>query len=281
MSSKFDKVLRRFCSFFVGGILLCGNFSAHGAFLPQSRHQQYLPYVFFAEEQFAVISKLPGNIWTEVGSNFALYEFENSLWRSQVIVSGSVNFSLRHQKSTFDYRTETFDARFGLFLDMAVRDNVSVSIGVLHLSGHTADGLLDLELVSPNVGDNLLFLRGIYRGSFYRLGGTFKPFFDSDPKTKFFAADQFVEVFPWGISKDAAHPNFYLGLGVEEMGIESVDFTFHSQMGILFGDSTADCRKTVLRLIAGYYSGIDPRLKYAQLKNSKQSFFYFGMAVHL
>jgi hypothetical protein len=286
MNYKLSQNLSRYSTFFVRwakrllvAACLLPSRSSLASFLPVSRHQQFLTYSFFVEEQFALLVKEAGTIWTGIGDNCALYEFQDQ-WHSQLVLSGSVNFSLRHNSGFLDNRTETFDARFGVLLDSAVTRQFRFSAGIVHWSGHTADGLLNPELAAPNVGDNLLFIRGILDGNFYRIGATLKPVVDSDPKAKWFAADQFIELYPFGISKERLAPNYYVSFSLDEFGMDQVDVSFHTQMGLFFGNHHEAIRQSTLRVMAGYYSGIDPRFKYAQLKNGKQSFFYLGTGLN-
>ena len=115
----------------------------------------------------------------------------------------------------------------------------------------------------------------------WRIGATIKPEIDSDPPGQWFGADQFVEWFPIGLDKNFTGGSPYLAIGLDEGGLHDVEITYHAQLGLLYGNHFAPEKKPAIRIVAGYYSGWDPRLKYAQFLNSKVSFFYGGVMINL
>jgi hypothetical protein len=162
-------------------------------------------------------------------------------------------------------------------MEFAQSDSFKFAVGLLHLSGHTVDGILDTDLIAPNLGDNMITIRGIYDQRFFRLGGTLKLQIETDPAAKFFAADQFLEIFPIGMADTTP----YLAFGLEEDGVHSIGASFHSQLGLLWGNHTQYEKTSSLRIVMGFYTGKDLRLKYAQFKGASMTFFYGGIQANL
>lgn len=253
-------------------------------FLPATRHQQYQTYALFTEEQISFIFRNQNRAWAAIAGDFALAEAPDWFGKPQVIVNGSVATSFLSKGSLIDFNVETFDARFALLIEMTVAPEWRVQWGVQHNSGHTSDGLKDLALVAPNLGQDQFQVR-VLRDfhEHFRVGATFAYLLDKDPETtEPFNLNQFAEYFPLGAETGLpgnAQP--YLAVGLEEYGTPQYDFTYHAQVGLLFGKHFQPEHQQSLRLVLGYYHGVDPRLKYAVFLHSMWDFFYGGVQLNL
>jgi hypothetical protein len=129
----------------------------------------------------------------------------------------------------------------------------------------------------PNLGNEQLWIRAIHDidGDF-RLGATLKPYVGSEPKMKPFAADQFFEWFPWGTPSSYKRGVPYVAIGLDEEGVEKVYLTYQAQLGVYWGNHMRREKHQTIRAVAGYYRGIDPRLKYAQFLLGRADFGYVG-----
>ena len=103
------------------------------------------------------------------------------------------------------------------------------------------------------------------------------PIFVSDPPMKVFDANQFAEWFPFGQSTDTRRGTPFLAAGLEEYGPNDVELTFHAQAGVFFGEHMGPHHTAQIRFVAGVYSGSDPRMKYMQFLDSRETFGYLGL----
>jgi hypothetical protein len=165
-------------------------------------------------------------------------------------------------------------------IDMQTSRDTRFELSWTHQSGHVTDDVPDSTLLGSNLGNEIITLRLIHDvDEHFRFGGSLAPIIGSEPKMRPFAADQFFEWFPWGQSATAQQASFYTAIGFQEMGVDHLMFTYQGQLGLLWGNHFRRLHKTSLRAVAGYYRGIDPRLKYAQFMLSRAEFGYVGFAV--
>ncbi len=269
-------------SIFLLLLLIAQTTAASVAFLPDSRHQQFQTFAFFADEQTGYLLRQGNRAWASFGTSFALLEIPD--WQSapQLIFYGAVHSSFRGKSNIFDFASETMDAKMGFAFEGELSDTLKFSVGIIHFSGHALDGIQDPSLVGPNLSLDQFVVRIIYDdGRNYRLGASIKPVFSSDPGTGVLAGDQFVEVWPFGINPNPLHPTPFVALSADEGGINFSKATFHAQAGVYFGHHTQKERRTVIRFALGYYSGSDPRSKYSAFLNARSSFFYGGILITL
>jgi hypothetical protein len=66
-------------------------------------------------------------------------------------------------------------------------------------------------------------------------------------------------------------------LGLEEMGTQRIQLNTHLQAGLYLGSHLSSHRTAQARVALGYYSGMDPSLKYAQFQHSRIQFIYAGL----
>ncbi len=267
-------------SFLMASLLSCPG-KAGWERLPESRHHQFLTHALFTEEQTTFVIRDSSRVWAALAGSLALIENTDTPLKPQLVAFVSMNLSFRYKSSVLEYNVETFDGRFGLAVEMNLSDSARLSIGVLHLSGHAADSILDADLITPNVGQDALFARLIYDlNSQFRFGTTLRPLIGSDPVSNAFAADQFVEWYPFAYSGDQRTPRPYLALGLEEYGRHTVKLSFHAQLGVAFADHFLPKKVSNLRVVFGYYTGQDLRLKYAQFKENDSRFIYIGTMIN-
>jgi len=267
----------------LGLFLIAGAAPAAVTLLPHTRHHLFQTYGLFTEDQVTFVFRNENRAWAALGDSVALAEAPDWWGRPQLIFDGSVNFSFLSKGSLVDFNVETFDARFALLVEMELGNQWRLQAGVQHNSGHAADGIKDPQLLAPNLGQNA-FLARLLRdfGTHFRVGGTLTYLADVDPEVKRWQLDQFADYFPLGADTGwpgGAQP--YLALGLQEYGTVSYDFTYHVQLGLLFGNHFQTEHRQSLRLVAGYYHGIDPRLKYAVFEHSHWDFFYAGLMLSL
>ena len=268
-------------------VLLLGPWTAWAdgiTFFPTPRHQQYQTFGLFDEEQSGIIFASGGNAArADLGTDVTLLEASSLPFHPQLTVYGSVDTSfLKKSNAIFDFVAETFDAEFGFAIESELTPSMRLSVGLTHISGHAGDGIPDPSLFGPNLGDDELPIRLIYDvNTSFRFGFTFKPLLDWDPHNQWFGADQFVEWMPLGQSPSHIRFNPYIAMGLDEKGNDGVGLTYHVQVGIFAGNHYLPERDPTVRIALGYYSGWDPRMKYAQFLLAKAQFFYFAVLVNV
>lgn len=262
---------------FLSFLLLCtGAFGFTG--LPPTRHHQFLNLATLTEEKTGIVMREGGRAWGGIAANVSLVELSEFSFKPQLVLYGIVDVSFRSNTWAFDFLTETFDARFGMAWESVVDESLRFSVGLLHYSGHTADSVLNPELVPPNMGDDVILGRVVYDyGKTLRLGLTLRPAINSDPRKQFFGAEQFVEWFPWGGNESATSPSPFLAAALEEDGPRKIELNYHIQAGVHLGNHFSEAGRQSMRVVIGYYDGLDPRLKYGRIKQTRSHFVFAGL----
>lgn len=251
--------------------------------LPESRDQQFRTFGLFIDNQTSILSLPSGNrFWLALGEQFAFFEMNDWRGSPQVVVFTSINAGDRMNGAGNTLLMETIDIRAGAVFEWNMDSSERISLGWMHQSGHTSDDVLDQDLVHPNLGNEQLLIRWFrdYHEKF-RWGGTLKPYLGSDPGILRFASDQFFEWMPWGTSPRSDRFTPYFAGGLEQYGADKIHVTYHAQLGAFIGNHWKPAYQPNLRIAAGYYNGVDPRLKYAQFKDGLQRFCYLGVQVGL
>lgn len=202
---------------------------------------------------------------------------DNSPHHPEIIFTATANAAM-HFNDNYRIWTETIDARVGCAFEYEFDPALRASIGISHNSGHAADGIADLDLYEPTLGEEFVPLKAVYDwGTRLRVGATFKPFILAFPtEVQFFSADAFVDYFPWG--QDNPHqPAPYVSFGIDEMGVGHPFYTFHGQLGVLLGNHFGRGHHQTIRGVVGYYNGADPRMKYFQYRQATMDFAYIGI----
>lgn len=255
------------------------------SFLPESRHQLFQTYSFFTDEQCSLLYRTAGRAWGEAGGDFALLDTPwFSSWKSQpqIVFLVSANAGYRLNTDSLGVFTDTIDARIGFNLEAEPSQGHHFSLGFLHMSGHISDDIQDPSLIGPNFGWEEIRLRYSYTGfANFKIGGTLSPIYSSDPLAKVFAADQFFEWYPYGLSSNRRKGSLYFAAGLEEYGAAKIQLTGQAQLGYLFGNHDRPVHEPSLRFAIGYYNGADPRLKYMGFLNGTTHFGYAGVFVDL
>lgn len=266
-------------------LLLVGHLAVAAAIagatvLPPSRHHRFLTYGLFNEEETALFFRDSGNAWGSVGASMAFIEMTEWAGRPQLVLHGTVSASFRGLGRFFDYTTETFDGRFGVDVELELAPELRLLLGFTHISGHVADGIVDYTLVPPNLGDDAFVARLVWDpGGRFRLGASLRPLVGSDPIAQAFNADQFAEWFPFGSGESATGGVPYLAAGLQEGGPAAIRLSWHAQLGVYFGSHVGELKRPTVRFAAGYYDGIDPRLKLARFRGARLRFPYAGVAL--
>jgi hypothetical protein len=249
--------------------------------VPKNSHQLYETYGLFIDNQTTIVAMPAAQMWGAVGGSFALVGNPDSPAHPQVVAIASVNAQMRTVESGRIYSDE-IDVRAGGAFEFAINPEFRLSIGAIHYSGHAADGATDQVLLGENynLGDNLVFARGVYDlGPYARVGVTFIPVVHAGPPMDFFGANEFAEFFPLGGADESTKPSPYIALGLEQGGTDQYGLvnTLNLQAGVYFGNHFSNEHKPTLRAVVGYYTGADPRLKYFQFEDKRASFFYAGL----
>jgi hypothetical protein len=272
-------------------ILLCSLFSLMPFFaaaaqsevvtLPESRDEQYRTFGLFIDNQSSALFMPTGNnVWLSLGEQLPLVEFKDWYGSPQLVMYASVNAGDTVPGSTI--LMETIDIRLGLSYEFSFNEKSRMAISVQHLSGHTSDSIQDQSLVAPNLGDEQILVRYFHDiEDRFRVGGTLKPFFAADPGMVHYASDQFGEWYPWGTAPSFDKFTPFIAGSLDESGPDKVRVNYHAQMGVYIGNHLQPVYKPNVRFVVGYYNGVDPRLKYAQLKDGLQRFYYIGAEVGL
>lgn len=261
----------------ISALLFCCFSASYGNWevFPQSRHPLFSSFAFLSEQNNTFLDRTDGRALANLGLTAAL--FGNS--DSQIIATGGISVSFRPTTGFLGYATETFDARFLLGWETLLDSRSRLLIGFLHESGHTADGILDPDIVGVGLGFERLVFRFISDFPSFRVGGTLKPIFKAEPAAKFFAADEFIEWFPIDQFEKEIRP--FLALELEQQGSNEYYLNMNLQLGLYFGQHLDEAHRPTVRTVLGYYRGMDTRLKYAFYKFSQIDFGYVGLVFDL
>ncbi len=249
--------------------------------LPESRHQLYQTYSLFFDQQSSLLNTGGAHAWGALGGTLPVYGNNDVESHPQIFFHATANASMKYN-SDFKIGTETIDARVGLGYEMALLPELRFSTGLTHDSAHAADGIDDLTLFEPPVGEEFFFLRGIYDiGNTFRVGATLRPFLRAYPQIETFAADQFAEYFPFGGKDDPHSGSPYVALGFDQWGDTHLTWTTHAQLGVYFGNHFSPKFRQSARVVLGYYNGADPRMKYFRYRENRREFAYLGLMFDL
>jgi hypothetical protein len=260
---------------------------AHAAWevFPKNHHQLYQAYSLLFDQQTTVLWYGQARTLGSVGGSFPVAGNSDSDLRPQFLIHGSATAAMRFSDSGRIY-SDTIDARAGFYFDFSINPAFRVSTGFMHYSGHAADGALDRALLDDfyNLGDNILQARLVYDlANYARLGGTGMWFLRNTPSKKTFGGNFFAEFFPWGGQDERGKISPYVGASLELVGVDAYGYTpaLNFQIGAYLGNHFTGEFKQTLRPVLGYFTGMDPRMKYAQYRDAKDSFFYFGIMVDI
>ena len=250
--------------------------------LPESRYHLINTYGLFFEEQTSLLSRNGGRAWGALGNAIPLLEQSEWAGRPQLVIHASVNASFRLNPKGDTLLTETIDARAGLLILQEWSDSLRTMVMWTHQSGHVSDNVQDFELFGSNLGNEILTVRVVQDLEHrFRIGASIKPVLGSDPGMMRLGAEQFAEWYPWSASENPKKLSPFLAAGLEETGRNSWGLGFHTQVGLVAGHHLTPKKVTSLRMVAGYYNGVDPRLKYFQFFNRRSQFVYLGLMVDL
>lgn len=249
--------------------------------LPQSRDEQYRTFGLFIDNQTSALFMPSGNnVWLALGEQVPLVEFKDWYGSPQLVLFASVNAGDRLDGSLI--LMETIDIRAGLSYEFSFNDHQRMAITAMHQSGHTSDNIQDPTLVLPNLGNSQLLFRYFQDvEDRFRLGATLKPYVGSSPNMMGWGSDQFIEWFPWGTADTYDKMTPFIAGSIEQYGHLAVNWSFNVQAGVYLGNHMKALYKPNVRFVAGYYNGVDTRMKYQQFDNGFQRFGYLGAEVGL
>lgn len=273
------RLLVYFLTFFISSVCFAG-----WEILPESQQHLYSAWGLFVDQHSSMVNYGQGRLWTALGGPISLFGNSESPHHPTFNVTAFANASI-HYNSNYRLWTDTVDAQVSFGFQWEFTPSLRIYVSYLHFSGHTVDGLpaADSSLNELTLGQELLPIRLIYdMDRLIRVGVTLKPVLRSYPEVQRFWADEFFEVHPWGGKDDPHSPSPYFALSLGQSGTDYYLWTFHSQLGIYFGNHfTPSKHQQTLRLVLGYYTGPDPRLKYFEFRNKLQHFGYLGVMVDI
>ena len=248
---------------------------------PESHHKLFLSHGLFFDPQSMIIFRGDSRGWAAVGGSAALVEFKDSEYKSQLVIHASANTSYEFA-STGTVHVETSDARVGLAYDLQFSPTLRGAFIWTHQSGHISDNVPDIDLMGPDLGNEVFDFRVVQDFErTWRIGGGLRPFVISNPSIPAFGAEQFAEWYPNQMSTDPHELCPFVALGLEEYGAKTVDLTAHLQVGYVAGSHFDQHNLQSMRFTLGVYSGADPRLKYFQFKNRRVDFVYAGFSFEM
>lgn len=254
------------------------SIKAEIVFLPESRHQQYRTYGLFIDQQSSLMLRDSGKAWGALGGAITLAELTTCEYKPQLTAHGSANAAMVINSAGNTLLTQTIDARVGLSADFEFTPEWRGTLIWTHQSGHISDNVPDADLIGSNLGNEILTLRFIRDiDQRWRIGAGIRAAVASDPGMQGLGGEQFVEWFPYQFSDNPHHLNPYISLGTEEYGRAHEELSFNAQVGLAAGNHFLPKKFSALRLVLGYYNGIDPRLKYFQFKRLRSEFGYAGL----
>lgn len=258
---------------------------AEWVMLPENTHQLYETYALYFDEQTQAVNYGNARLWIALGATLPIYGNPDIPSHPEFYFHASANAAL-HYNDNYRIFTETIDARAGFGFEFMLNESMRLNFGLTHNSGHAVDGLdandIDLtggprDLFQPTLGQEYVYARFIYDlDNTFRFGGTFKPFIRSVPQLQTLAFDEFIEYFPFGAIDNPHHGNPFVALGFDEWGPNNLVLTTHVQLGLYYGNHFSKTFHQTMRAVIGYYTGADPRLKYFEFRDARQSFAYLG-----
>ena len=280
-SIKYSTIARFFLLNFTNLFIFSSTGLATLNSLPETHHKRFLTFGLFFDEKSGFLIRNREQSLGSFGSSMALMEEDEWIGKPQLVLTGGVDVAFKTKDYINNLNTEAFDARFGIAIDSELSRNFLLSFGLLHYSGHVADGTSHAELIPYNLGDDSIFVRAIYdEGEYMRAGGTLRIYIHTDPPLQFISADQFIEFFPSKNKNSKNEISPFIAFGLEEGGPQKIDFTYHIQSGFYLGNHTLAKRESTFRIALGYYNGADPRFKFAHILNAKDHFIYGGVILN-
>lgn len=245
-------------------------------FLPNSRHQQYQSYALILDDHAYGLMTRKQSILGQMAGHIAFLEFP-TLWGSpQFVFSTSINTILKLKH--YDIFTDTADTYIHFLLEFTIDPTTRFSFGFRHQSGHVTEDTPDQTLHDLNCGIDAFYLRFVKDfQQKLRLGATIAPVIESIPHQSYWEVNQFIEWFPWGVNEKEKVFNPYISYSLSESGWQSFTLTHQIQIGAYLGKHFSDQHATTIRVVAGYYNGLDLRLKYATYRDKHGKFFYLGL----
>ena len=247
-------------------------------FMPEKKSHLFQTNGLFTEEgQTAIFNQGGSRYWVELAARMAVLEFDQQKLKPQLIINAGVMDSLRYEKKEF--QSDTQDLRIGLALLMTLDPQTRFMVSLSHLSGHVLEDIPNKALIPVDVGDESFGFRLIHDyEEHFRFGGDIKYIFGTVGGVKRASADQFFEWMPLGEKGLKSKYTPYAAFGFEENGYLNYYLSSHIQTGIYWGNHLAEKHSEIVKLLLGYYSGLDPRQKVAHFEHSKAQYLYGGLA---
>jgi len=232
----------------------------------------------FIDQQSTLIFKSADKAWGALGGFITLAELSSCELKPQLTLHGTANVGFSINSAGNTLLTETVDARVGLTVDLEFNPELRGSVMWTHQSGHISDNIPDKDLIGSNLGNEIIDFRVIKDwNKTFRAGVGLRTLASSDPGMQGLGGEEFAEWFPYSFSEDTHHLNPFIAVGNEQYGRASIENSFNAQLGLAAGSHFLPKKVSSLRLMLGYYNGVDPRLKYFQFKHGRSEFGYGGL----
>ena len=219
-----------------------------------------LTTVLFEDPSLSFLFRTEGRTVGTIGASLPLLKVGDDA----VFAQAGVECSLRVQGAAFF--SESLDLRVGLNWVHPFTKNWFISLGLSHTSGHVVDDSFEKQLEPLNVGIDGIPFRIVYDSqNLFRAGIHTLASLGSDPATRILMGGVFAEVYPFSgktghglyVASDLYLPErSVLSLST----IEEVGYAYHGA-----------------RVVFGFHSGADLRLKYQLFLKSTQNFWFSGL----
>jgi len=250
--------------------------------MPESRHSLYRTYTLLYDEQTSLIVRDGGSAIGIIGGYFTVLEATGLPGHPQLSLHGTAASYFAFPTGSGPLLTQAVDARVGLALDFEIDPSNRASLIWTHQSGHLGDDVVNPVLAAKNLGNEILTFRFIHDiDDTARLGASFRPNVSADPTMLVFGAEQFAEWFPWHAAKNPHSMAPFVGFSMEEYGHSSLDLSANFMIGLASGNHLQGTKHPSLRVVMGYYSGTDLRLKFYEFDKTMMKFAYGGIQVDI
>lgn len=234
--------------------------SAHAEFLPQGKASDPTNSVILFEDPYTgFLLRSDNRTLGTVAISLPLYSFEHDL----IYAYTGVEATLRNQGASFN--SETLDLRVGAKWVHPFSEHIYGSLGLGHTSGHVVDDVIEKGLVPFNVGIDGFPLRLVYSTlEHFRFGLHGVVPIGSDPPTRLFTLGWLTEFYftdlnsisGWMIGNDIYLP-------------ENPNIVLSTVTELVY-------RYRQARLMVGFHTGADVRLKHQLFLKSQVNFGFAG-----
>lgn len=234
--------------------------AAHAEFLPQNKMSDPTTSVVLFEDPYTgFLLRSDNRTLGTVAISIPLYSFGNEL----IYAYTGIEATLRNQGASFN--SETLDLRVGAKWVHPFTENFFVALGIGHTSGHVVDDVIEKGLVPYNVGIDGFPIRLVYSTpEHFRFGLHGVVPIDSDPPTRFFIGGWFTEFY---FSDLTATSGWMIGNDLYLPENPAISVSTVTELVYRYRQA---------RVMAGFHTGADVRLKHQLFLKSQVNFGFVG-----